>query len=153
VFRRFASRDALLRAVVAREALGVIAKVDRQIERVETPHERITAGFQAFVSELRSHPLLQRLLVTDPAEVLPLLTIDGDAPLRLGRDYIASQVRRERAGGARIVADPDELAELLARIAMSFVLTPRSVIPLDDPDKLAETVRKTIVPLILGEVR
>lgn len=150
VFRRFATRDLLLGAVVAREVRRAIAVVDREVARGQSTRERVTTGFLAFVDHLRGHPLLQRLLVTDPAEVLPLLTTKGDVPLAAGRAYIAGQIRREQNAGASIIADPDELAELLARIALSLVLTPQSVLPLDDPDRLAETVRTTILPLAFG---
>jgi AcrR family transcriptional regulator len=153
VFRRFANREALLTAVVAREVRGFIATVDRAIAHIDTPQDRVVPGFLAFVTELRSHPLLQRLLLTDPADVLPLVTRDADAPLGLARHYLAGQVRHAVADGAPIAADPDELGELLARIAMSFALTPRSVIALDDPERLAETVRDTIVPLMFGAGR
>ena len=150
LFRRFAGRDALVRALVAREVRRAIAVVDHEIMSVGDPEAQVTAGFLAFLEHLRSHPLLQRLLVTDPAEVLPLLTVEGDVPLAAGRAYIAAQLERTRADGASIIADPDELAELLARLALSFVLTPRSVLPLDDARRLPETVRTTLVPLILG---
>ncbi len=150
LFRRFAGRDALVRALVAREVRGTIAVVDHEIMRVTDPEEQVTAGFLAFLEHLRSHPLLRRLLVTDPADVLPLLTVEADVPLAAVRSYIVSQLERTRADGASIIADPDELAELLARLALSFVLTPRSVLPLDDATRMPETVRTTLVPLILG---
>jgi AcrR family transcriptional regulator len=150
LFRRFAGRDALVRALVAREVRGTIAVVDHEISSVREPEAQVTAGFLAFLEHLRAHPLLQRLLVTDPAEVLPLLTTEGEVPLAAVRAYIAAQLERTRSEGASIIADPDELAELLARLALSFVLTPGSVLPLDDAGRLPETVRTTLVPLILG---
>ncbi len=150
VFRRFANRDQLLRAVVAREVRRAVAIVDHRIARADSVEERVTTGFLAFVEHLRGHPLLRRLLVTDADAVLPLLTINGDAPLAMARTYIATQLRRDRVAGAAIAADPDELGELLARIALSLVLTPQSVLPLESPDQLAETVRTTILPLILS---
>lgn len=149
VFRRFGNRDVLFSALIAREARRLIATVDSEVATRTDPEDRIVTGFLTFVRHLRAHPLA-RLLVTDSDEVLPKLTIDGDAPMAMGRQFIAEQIRRARADGATIIADVDELAELLARLALSFVLTPNSVLPLDDPDRLAETARTTIVPLILG---
>jgi AcrR family transcriptional regulator len=151
VFRRFATRDALLGALIAREAQRLIAAVDHDIAACADPADRIVTGFLAFVRHLRRHPFA-RLLITDPAEVLPRLTVDADAPMALGRHYLAQEIRRARSEGAPIAADPDELAELLARIALSFLLTPASVLPLDDPERLAQTARTTIVPLIIGHV-
>ncbi len=150
LFRRFAGRDALVRALVAREVRRAIAVVDHEISTVREPEAQVTNGFLAFLEHLRSHPLLQRLLVTDPAEVLPLLTTEGEVPLAAVRAYIAAQLERTRSEGASIIADPEQLAELLARLALSFVLTPGSVLPLDDAGRLPDTVRTTLVPLILG---
>jgi AcrR family transcriptional regulator len=153
VFRRFANRDVLVTAVIAREARRSIARVDREIAGVADPQQQIITGFLAFVRVLRTNGLLARLMDSDAADVLPQLTVHGGMPLALGRAYLSNHIRRVLDQGATVIADPDELGEILARLALSFALTPETVLPLDDPERLAQTVRTTLVPLILGAAR
>jgi len=149
LYRRFANRDTLLAALVAREAGRLIANVDAQMRACETPSERLVAAFVAFISQLREHRLLRRVVVSDPDEILPILT--SPATLALGRDYIAGQAARERAAGARLTAEPSVIGELLARFAHSLALTPETLLPLDDEEALTELARATLVPLVFAD--
>jgi AcrR family transcriptional regulator len=149
LYRRFANRDTLLSALVAHEARRLIAYVDAQMRGQDSPSERVVAGFVAFISQLREHRLLRRLVVSDPEEILPILT--SPATLALGREYIAAQAAREQSGGARRRAEPHVIGELLARFAHSLALTPDSVLPLGDEEELRELARSTLVPLVFTE--
>lgn len=146
LYRRFPNREALLGALIAREATGLIARVDEQIAPVESPQDRVVHGFLAFVHQLRANDLLGNLAMTDPDAVLPLLT--SPATLALGRRFIAMQAARAQAVGAELTADPEQLAELLARLAQSMALTPDSILPLDDDQQLAQFAQATLTPLI-----
>ena len=148
LYRRFANRDTLLAALVAREVRRLIASVDAQLRLFETPSERLVAAFLAFISQLREHRLLRRLVVSDPDEILPILA--SPSTLALGRDYIAAQAARERAAGARLTAEPSVIGELLARFAQSLALTPATVLPLDDEEALTTLARATLVPLVFA---
>jgi len=148
LYRRFAGRDRLLAELVAREARRLIAYVDAQMRVHDTPSERLVAAFLAFISQLRGHKLLRRVVVSDPDEILPILT--NPATLALGRDYIAAQAAREQAEGAELTADPSVIGELLARFAHSLALTPDSVLPLDDEEALTALARATLVPLVFA---
>jgi TetR/AcrR family transcriptional repressor of uid operon len=148
LYRRFAGRDTLLAALVAREARRLIAYVDAQMRTHDSPRERLVAAFLAFISQLRGHKLLRRVVVSDPDEILPILT--SPATLALGRDYIAAQAAREQAEGAELTADPRVIGELLARFAHSLALTPDSALPLDDEQALTALARATLVPLVFA---
>ncbi len=43
-----------------------------------------------------------------------------------------------------------QAAELIVRLAFSFLLMPASSLPLDDPDAAAETARTLIAPILTG---
>jgi hypothetical protein len=133
---------------VAREARAFIARVDERISAIPDPCEALVEAFSMFVRTLRSHELVQRLLVTDPERVLPLLTTGGGPALSLGRAYIREQAERAQAAGARMTGDPEHLAELLVRIAHSLVLTPETSLPLGDEERLAEFARAVLVPMV-----
>jgi hypothetical protein len=44
--------------------------------------------------------------------------------------------------------DIDASAELLVRLALSFVLVSRSNLPVDDPERLAAIAREQLAPLL-----
>lgn len=150
LFRRFPNRDALVFALAAREARGAIARVDEQIAEIEDPEDFMVTGALGVIHEITGNGLLQRLLVTDAEQILPLLTSRSGPILLMGREYIAGHLRRLRKSGATLSGDLDVLAELLARMTLSLAVNRQSLIPLDDDEKLSRVVRGTIVPLLLG---
>jgi TetR/AcrR family transcriptional regulator, repressor for uid operon len=147
LYRRFATREELLRTLVAREATAFIARVDQRIGPESDPVERLVIAFVMFARSLRQHELVQRLLVTDSERLLPLLTVDGSPALRLATDYVLTQTERAVAAGAIPTTDPAHVAELLVRIAHSLVLTPQTGLPIDDDERLAALARSTLAPL------
>jgi AcrR family transcriptional regulator len=148
LFKRFANRDALLRAVAAREIRQALASVDAEVETARTPEERLIAGVVAGGHVTRNQ-LFRRLLVTDPDKVLPLVTTEIGDLLTIARASGAAHIRRARDDGMTITGDPELLAEMLVRIGHSLILAPESAIPLDD-DRLAEFARTHILPLLRG---
>ena len=151
LFRRFPNRDALHWALAAREAQRSIARVDAQVAEIEDPEEFLVAGAIAVIHELIGNELLQRLLVTDRDQMLPLLAGPGAPIVAMGREYIAGHLRRLEAGGATLVGDPDIVGELLARTVLSIALNPEGVLPLHDDRQLERLVRTTFVPMILRD--
>lgn len=68
----------------------------------------------------------------------------------MGREYIAGNLRRIAAGGARLTAEPEVLAEMIARLVLSMSLNPEGVLPLDDPEQMASIARASLVPMVLA---
>ncbi|MBA2546556.1 MAG: TetR/AcrR family transcriptional regulator [Solirubrobacterales bacterium] len=150
LFRRFPNRDALVFALAAREARGAIARVDEQVAEIDDAEDFMVTGALGVIHEITGNGLLQRLLVTDAEQILPLLTSRSGPILLMGREYIAGHLRRLRKSGAILSGDLDVLAELLARMTLSLAVNRQSLIPLDDDEQLSRVVRGTIVPLLLG---
>ncbi len=151
LFRRFPTRDALMRALALREAQAAISRVDAQVAGVQDPEAHLVAALLTVIDEITQNGLLQRLLVTDAEQMLPLLTGRGTPIVAMGCDYIAGNLRRIQSGGAVLTGDPDVLAEVLARLVLSLALSPDGVIPLDAPERLDEVARTTFVPMILRD--
>ena len=84
---------------------------------------------------LRRHPLLCRLLRTEPEAILPSLTVNGGPVVDLAREHSAALIRRDLFGPQAPPAEAERriqtVAELGVRIVLSFILTPSSAIPMD----------------------
>lgn len=121
VYRRFGTRDALTDALAGREARRCLAELDAA-SPVDAPlEEQVVAGFTTAIRLSQEHPLLARLARVEPDTVLETFTT---GPLfALCVDYLADRLRRMHA-------DPAP-AELLVRIALSFVLLPDTQLDVD----------------------
>lgn len=148
LFRRFINRDALLRAVVMREAKRFIAEFDAVVSAVEEADERFVTGVVTAARMLTGDSLLRRLLATDPELVLPALTIHADRFFAVARSYVVEQMRRLAETGAP-VGDPTMAAEIFIRVAHSMALAPAVGLPVDE-DRLREFARNNFLPLIRG---
>lgn len=147
LYRRFANREALLTALMFREANQVLASVDAAVEEIDDPERALVASLLVFTRALRGHDLLQELIALDAEVMLPLLTTEGGAFVAIGRDFLAGHLTRARDQGVTLTAEPEVLAEIFIRIAQSLVLTADTVLPLDDEDALALLASNTFARL------
>ncbi|MFI9509208.1 TetR/AcrR family transcriptional regulator [Nocardia sp. NPDC052566] len=149
LYRRFASKTDLIQAVGLWQARQFIANVDgalqKQIDQDASAEDQIVELFVAFLNGLRGNKLLDRLLQTEPEIVLPYLTVRGAPVIELGRDYLAEFIARLQREGKLPDYDPEPLAEMIARTALSLALTPQTVIPLGDDDAARRFARDHVV--------
>ncbi len=136
IYRHFPSKDEVLAAALLQELRGFMADVDTAVEQFATPEQRVVEGVVFAVSALRRHRALGRLLSTEPEIILPLLTTDGGPVLATGREFIT-----------RLVGDP-VLAETIARLVLSLVLTPASVTPLDTEAQLRSFAERYVGAMV-----
>jgi len=146
VYRHYVDKHALFQAVVLRECQRAIHDIETRLAAVGDMDERIVESFVLVVNGSRQHPLMRRLLDTEPEWLLPHLTIKGQALLDFGRGYIARYLRRASAGRL-----PDEQVEMLAEVFMrilnSLLLTPGGVLAPEDEDGLRASARRFFLPL------
>jgi AcrR family transcriptional regulator len=148
VFRRFASKQGLVEVVIACEVRRGMEELDRMWEGAETLEERLVEGFAFAGRFVRGHPLFDRLLRSEPEVLLPLLTVDGGPVLELYRSLIAQRLQLEVDAGRATTSDVDGVAEVIARLAISLLLTRDGTITPDDPDTLARLVRLVLLPML-----
>lgn len=138
VFRRFGSKEALFERLAVRELQRFLAEVDATLSRIDDPGERVAEAFVACLRLARSHPLLVRM---PRGELLELLGRGDPSPLALGRLFVVQRLREEGD-----VADPDEVADVLVRLAASYVLLPA----LDDDAAARTFAHRVLAPLVTG---
>lgn len=148
LYRHFPGREALLSAVVLREARSLFALLDAELAATDDPDVLVGRGLCLALIHLREHPLLQRVLREEPEEILPYLTVRAapllDAAVEFAVPYIERAVKAERMAPV----EPRIAAEWAARILLSLVLTPSVSVDLDDPEEL-----KTFVAWLTPERR
>jgi AcrR family transcriptional regulator len=146
IYRRFANKPALVRAVILREGRRLLSDVDAAVAGVPAGPEQIVEGFVTVLRLVRNHP-------SAPA--------DADDRARSG----AAVCHHPRRSGGRLgpglpghsatasrqesghlkVRDPQEVAELLVRLTLSFLLTPESCIPLHSDADARAFVRRHVL--------
>ena len=150
VYRYFPRKDRLVEAVLMHELRRFLAAVDLAVEPYETVEERLVEGFVFSVTYLRKHALLNRLLRTEPELILPSLTVKGAPVLEAGREFIARFADQEAEAG-RLALSKDDVqgvSEMLARVVLSFLLTPESVIGLRTPAEIRAFAEHYLTPVV-----
>ncbi|HET6963988.1 MAG TPA: helix-turn-helix domain-containing protein [Acidimicrobiales bacterium] len=143
VYRRFPSRDDLMRAAITRDARRFFAAIADSVRSVETLEDKVVHGFVAGLRLARVSPL-SSLLRADPAAAMYLLGSESllrTAALALTERYEAlTGTRLDRSARAQVEVS----AEALVRLGISFVLIPGQTADLDDRrarDHLASIIR------------
>ena len=148
VFRRFASKQRLVEIVIAREVHRGMQELDLLWEGAETLEDRLVAGFEFAGRYVSGHPLFDRLLRSEPEVLLPPLTLDGGPVLELYRSLIAQRLQAEVNAGRAATTDLDGVAEVIARLAISLLLTRDGTITLGDPNSVRRLVNLTLLPML-----
>jgi TetR/AcrR family transcriptional repressor of uid operon len=144
VYRRFGRRHHLIEAMAVREARRFIAAVGTAIAPFTAIEDQ---GAEAFVVGLRfmhDHPVARRAIESEAEAIIQILEAEDDLIFKMGRDIVADGLRT--AGLAP--PDADQVAETLARIFVSFLLLPRSVVALDDDAAARAYVRACVAPIV-----
>ncbi|WP_156365251.1 TetR/AcrR family transcriptional regulator [Sciscionella sediminilitoris] len=142
VYRKFAGRDKLTVAVIARDAQRFFAEIGRATESIADVGERLVEGLVIGLRWIREQPLLHRLLHTEPELVLPAVTLHAGPALATIREFLAAQYRASEPPALRVPIDPDEVAEIVVRLAVSLTLTPETVLPLNSEEQIRATARR-----------
>ena len=139
VYRYFGSKDALVTAAILREEQGFL---DVMAEAVTAHHDVRPAMEAAIVTGLRAareHPLLDRLLATEPEALLPFLTTGGGPVLSAARPAIHALLEQRLPHVAPRILH--HAADTATRLFISYAINP--------PDDDIEDVAAGLVDLIL----
>ncbi len=149
LYRRFASRDEVLRVLVASEVIDALGKVREVIRGLTDPGDRIVEAFALPVELARGNSLLRELLAHEPSTFVPALTLDVNPVFTVARANLIAQLTRARDRGALRPVDVEAVAEMLIRIAHSLVLSPGGPIDVDDPEALRDFARRHVAGPLL----
>jgi AcrR family transcriptional regulator len=154
IYRRFPKKENLIEAVVLRELRNFLGDLVSVGAPGATPEDRMVERVAFALLYLRNHPLLRRLLRTEPEAILPSLTVNGGPVVDLAREHSAALIRWDLFGSQAPPAETERriqtVAELGVRIVLSFILTPSSAIPMDTLEDARAFARDLIAPVHVG---
>jgi AcrR family transcriptional regulator len=131
LYRYFGSRDALISATVLREEEAFIAAMVAAADHHREFRPALEAAIAQALRSARAHPLLDRLLATEPDALLPFLTMGRGPVLSAAkpvvRDLLAARLDH--------LTDPElsRIAEAATRLIVSYAISPAD----DDIDDVA----------------
>ena len=147
LYKHFGSKDELVAATVQREAEGLVSAVLGEAAVSDEPVAMMQAAVLAALRLTREHPLLDRIIRTEPEALLPYLTTD-----RVGGDggnggaAVLLFVRTATETLVREGLDLDEvtsrrLADMVARLLVSYAISA----PDDPPEVVAAAVARILL--------
>lgn len=144
VYRYFGSKDELMVALVVREEEAFLDGV----RKAQARHTELEAAMREAVlfclRTLREHPLLDRLLASEPESLLPYLTTRAGPVVARAREVL-EDLAAERAGVRSGLVH--RTADVAVRAIISYALTPSD----DDPEDVARELARILASAL--EVR
>ena len=134
LYRHFPNKDALIAEVVLAETDALIGTVVAAGQQHEDPRDALAAGLLAALRAAREHPLLDRLVRTEPEALLPLLTTDGGPVMARVRSVVEAILAEGMDG-----LEPLPLrrfADVVTRLLISYAVSA----PDDPPEEVAAYV-------------
>lgn len=149
VFRRFGSKEALVGRLGLRELQRFLATVQQATAATADPADRVADAFLACVRVAEEHPLVARLARHEPATAFAQLTAGSPSALDLAVAFIAAQLREIAQETGRVAGDADDVADVLVRLALTYVLVPSARVDRADTAAVRAFAYRVLVPIAL----
>lgn len=154
IYRQFpGGREQLVSEVVAWEMGRFFRRLGEAVARAPDLPTLVERALLFACRAVAEHEVLQRVLLTEPDRLLPLVTVQAGRILPLIAGFLAPYVERERAAG-RLRPDTDTAAaaDYIARMLLSCISSPGPR-DLDDPATVRSLVRTEILGGVLSPTR
>ncbi|WP_437426699.1 TetR/AcrR family transcriptional regulator [Williamsia muralis] len=149
VYRRFATKDALIEQVIFREFRRYFERFLTDIRSADTAAERVVLGFVSSLRAIRGNPMIGGLIDAEPGLVAGSMIGDDGRMVAAVREFVAGQLRREQqVGNVDKQLNIDLIAEMMVRISASFLTIRSDVVDLDDDKQLAAIAWQFLVPML-----
>jgi len=141
LYRHYPSKDTLVAAVVTAETSKLIEQVVAAALAETEPQASLEAGLLTALTVLRDHPLLDRLVRTEPEALLPLLTTDS-SPVMVQVRSVVEAILTE--GNPDLPQEPVAMrrfADVVTRLLISYAVSA----PDDPPEVVAHFLSTFLV--------
>ena len=147
VYRLFpGGKDPVVRAAVAAEVEAVSEELAARTAGRDTVEDVLVEMITYATDVLRNHPALQYLLTHEPDQVLPHLAF-GSLDVLLAAATAVAAPLLERYVGA---GDADRAAEWVARLVLSYALSPSDWFDLANEDDARRFAATFVLPGLLS---
>ena len=145
LYRAYPNKDVLLEAVLVRELDAFLTELDRVAADLQ-PRQAVVECFARGMALTREIPLLARLAESEP-DVVTAAGAASQSSLVLGSaDRVAGTLRR--AGATMPDSELRAVAELMLRLAWTFLLNPRGGLDVTDEEAVREYARRYLAPMV-----
>lgn len=145
LYRAYATKDELLQAVLARQANEFLNELDRASDGLP-PRDAVVEAFSRGIAMTREIPLLARLVETEPEIITGMGGLSNTSLVIALSDQVADTLRRS---GATM---PDQelrvVAELMMRVAYTYILNPGGHVDMGDDAVVRAYARQYLAPLV-----
>jgi AcrR family transcriptional regulator len=142
VYRTFpGGRDELISATVSWATRQFFVRLFEHVQDAGSLEQVMERGIMFAHRAIVEHDVLQRVMQTEPEKLLPALTVES---IRIRQSIAAFLVPYLSERGVARGVDPDEAADFLARMVLSYMSAPGRW-DLDDPDQVAELVESELL--------
>ncbi len=147
LYKYFSSKDDIVSAAVAREAAILVDAVLEDASGHDDPVDALEAALVTALRLAREHPLLDRIIRTEPESLLPYLTtdrVDGDGGNGGAAVLLFVRIATETLIRERLDLDDltsRRLADMVARLLVSYAISA----PDDPPEVVAATVSRILL--------
>jgi AcrR family transcriptional regulator len=151
IYRFFpGGKDQLLRETVGWEMNRFFVRLGEEVYDAPDFASLLEGGLVFAHRALKAHEVLQKVLVTEPERLLPLLTVEQHRVLRFITAFLLPYLEREaRAGRVRAGLDLEQAADYVARMVLSLIGSPGRW-DLEDPAEVGRLVREELLGGILA---
>ena len=139
VYRYFGSKDALVTATILREEELLLAQMAEAVRAHQDLRPAMEAAIVTGLTAAREHPLLDRLLATEPEALLPFLTTGAGPVLSAAHPFIEALLEERLPHVPRPTLG--RVADATTRLFISYAINP--------PDDAIEDVAAGLVDLVL----
>ncbi|MFB7718354.1 MULTISPECIES: TetR/AcrR family transcriptional regulator [unclassified Nocardia] len=149
IYRRFTTKENVVEAVMARELQRALADITAAGSAVSGVEAQIEETMVELIRQIRTHPMVTQLIHVDTDDALTFYTVRARQLVEAGITYIIAYSEYGQAQGTLQPYDARPVAELLARMAHSILLTPVGGVDFDDEQQTRAFVRAAVVPLLI----
>lgn len=147
VYRYFGNRDALISATILREEGQLIAKMAAATEGHAELRSALEAAIGTALREARAHPLLDRILETEPEALLPYLAMGTGPVLSAATPVVRDLLARYLPDHSD--AELARVSEATTRLIVSYAISP----VIGDTDEVAAGLAEMIAHGVASRVQ
>lgn len=147
VYRYYADKAALFQAVILREIQRSASALLESLAQLSVEQNPVIEGFVMAAMLSREHPLIQRLMDTEPEWLLLHMTLKGEGVIQWASISATAFLQQPKFRDWLKQTELDVASELLVRMLVSAVVTPGGLLGSDE-EGLRRAARYLLQPLL-----